>query len=520
MKLLIVDDEMQIRTGLEVGIEWEEFGFKEVFVAKNGVEALDICEQEKPEIIITDIQMPGINGLELSRKVLEVYHNVEIIILSGYSDFDYAREAVRIGAFDYLLKPINIKELTHTVEQALKKLQLKIDDQNHIQISKDVERVKWIKAHIDTNEELHTEKIQKLCNLINLDGHYRMSGGVISIDRIHQKNMNQQRIYVRSCIEHILSQLKGTVLYSDENECFFALSVFSHNEFERKIKRFNCEFLNLNKQFQNQYRNTLSIAISRCGNISEFPRLINEASELLRHRLYMGSQSWIYNEEVENVELPLTSPIEMDVLVSCIREFDMNKTQELIDKAFERLIQRQVTSCDFVNAFCMQLRNALMRILLEKGIDIENNFENNRQFLDEIPRFNLIEEYKEWITDLYYLIYKGLTSLMGERHSRMIVRVVDYLNVHYKEEINLTELAEYVNKSSNYLSYAFKKEMGINYVEYLNNLRIEEAKKVLQSTNKMAYEIAGDVGFSNYKYFSQVFKKVTGQTPAQYRKFN
>ncbi|MBO5160289.1 MAG: response regulator [Lachnospiraceae bacterium] len=123
MKLLIVDDEIQIRNGLQEGLPWDEIGFEEVYTAQNGIEALEICNQYKPEVVITDIQLPGMSGLTLGKNIKSSYEPVEVILLSGYSEFEYAKEAIAIGVFRYLLKPIRVSELIECVKGALEKIE-------------------------------------------------------------------------------------------------------------------------------------------------------------------------------------------------------------------------------------------------------------------------------------------------------------------------------------------------------------------------------------------------------------
>ena len=136
---------------------------------------------------------------------------------------------------------------------------------------------------------------------------------------------------------------------------------------------------------------------------------------------------------------------------------------------------------------------------------------------NEIPEYFTLKEYETWIENLYQVILQGLSALSGTSHSRIILQAVDYISKNYAADIDLEMTADYVNKSKNYFSYLFKKEMGVSFVEYLNQVRIEEAKKLLETTDEKSYEISKRVGYSDNKYFSIVFKKYTGMSPAQYR---
>lgn len=169
---------------------------------------------------------------------------------------------------------------------------------------------------------------------------------------------------------------------------------------------------------------------------------------------------------------------------------------------------------------CEQLKNLLLQTMLNKGIDLEGIFEHNQSLLNEIPEFFTLKEYETWIENLYQVILDGLSKLTGKQHSRLVLQAVDYISQNYAKSINLEMTAEYVSKSKNYFSYLFKKELGISFVEYLNQVRVEAAKKLLDTTDEKTYEISEKVGYSDYKYFSSVFKKITGVSPAQYKKMS
>ncbi|MFV0342536.1 MAG: response regulator [Anaerocolumna sp.] len=518
MKLLIVDDEMQIRTGLEQGINWSEMGFTDVFTAQNGVEALELCNRYKTELIITDIRMPGIDGIELSRRIMRNYQLVEIIILSGYSDFKYAKEAIKLGAFDYLLKPININELLESVQRAKDSIMQKFHATKNMEAYQQINRERELQQLILNKDKIAREDEKKLCDYLTINYKKELVAGICSVDKIKDKNIEQLIIYLETYLSEIFKGYGVDILFWNKENLFFIMEVFTEAELERKKKKLTIELLNLNKILKNQFDNTVSVVFSFKGDIDQIITLFNQCDNSLKHRLYKGKEMIISRADItEYKQIPI-SPIEVEEIREHIRRFDYTNIHLYLQNIFNRLKEMNITSVDFVKGTCLELKNILIATVLDKGVDVESIFEYNRDWINDIPNYYTLQEYFEWIDNLYYIIFEGLTQLLGKHHSRVIVQAVDYISNHYGENINLESTAEYANKSKNYFSYLFKKEMGVSFVEYLNNIRVEQAKKLLDSTDEMTYEISEKVGYSDYKYFSSVFKKVTGMSPIQYRK--
>lgn len=518
MKILIADDEIQIRTGLTEGIPWKTLGFDEIYTAENGIQALSLGKQHRPEIIITDIQMPGMTGLELGNEIKKLYEPAEVIILSGYSEFEYAREAITMRAFDYLLKPIRIKELIERVKQARERVeQFHADSENKNRFQA-LNRTRLLQQMIMSKGLLSSREEEIFLEQMQMTFPEFILVGVCSVDTLMEKELKLLGSYLEDQLQAILVRYKGEELYWERGNLFFVMSLMSNHDKERKMTALKKDIQGFNEKLQGEYQNSVSLAISDLGRIREVALLFRQAESALKKRLYRGKKSFLEPEDRdENPKLTL-NPIDVTEMQNRMESFDHEHICLYLHAVFQELKEKKVTSIDLVKSMCEQLKNILLQTLLDKGIDLKGICEQNQALLKGLPDYSTLEEYEGWITDLYMLVLQGLTRLSGGQHSRVILQAVDYISQNYANNINLEMTATYVNKSKNYFSYLFKKELGISFIEYLNQVRIDKAKKLLDTTDDRTYEISEAVGYSDYKYFSSVFKKLTGVSPAQYKK--
>lgn len=518
MKLLIVDDEIQIRAGLQEGIVWDELGIEEVYTAQNGIEALEICNQYKPEIVITDIRIPGMSGLELGKVIKNRYEPVEVIVLSGYSEFEYAREAISIRVFQYLLKPIRVNVLIECVKGAKEKIE-EYRTANHDRDEfRCLNRTRILQQMMMSNLMLSTDDERIFRKQLKGNISNDVVVGVFSVDILLEKELDQFGRLLEIQLHEILEKNKAQELFWERGNLFFVMEVFSKNDRKRKLEFLKKDMELYNQMLKEHYQNTISIAVSDVGTLKMAAILFRETESILKKRMYVGSACFLEKEEQDYNSQITLSPIDTRELQQRIESLDYSHVHIYIQKVFREMEENRVTSIAFAKSVCVQMKDVLLQTMKNKGIDLEGIFEHNQMLFKEIPEYFTLTEYRIWTENIYQIILQGLSTLSGTSHSRVILQAVDYISKNYAKSINLEMTAEYVNKSKNYFSYLFKKELGISFVEYLNQVRIEAAKKLLETTDEKTYEISEKVGYSDYKYFSSVFKKLTGISPAQYKK--
>mgnify|MGYP001328512341 CR=1 FL=1 len=518
MKLLIVDDELQIRMGLAEEINWKEMGITDVLTSKNGVEAIELCEKFKPEIVITDIHMPGIDGLELSRQVSKLYEPIEIIILSGFSEFDYAKKAIQYGVNAYLLKPIEIDELVDVVKSSIQSVQTYYDLSKNRKVYNHFNRVNRLKKMLAKGEVFTAQELKEFKKTAELDHFEQVVAGTFVVDDVARDNNNQLGIYLQSILDDFFKEISHRILYWDETKLLFLMSFRSAVGYERSKRQLIDQLENINIIVKSQLNNSLSLTLSALGEIHRIPSLFNECYQAVDHRLYLGVQQVIFTEFVESNKKILVSPLNTAELKRIIEIFEYKEIHNYLLKVFNDVRELKVTSTDFVRSLCSNIRIILIETLSEKGIEIEEYITDCPCLFERIPAYVSIDQYFDWVDNLYFLMVGKLDQLSGRQLSRAIVQAIDYIENHYNEEINLKLIALHTGRSKNYLCSLFKKEMGISFVEYLNKIRVEQAKRKLRNTDEMIFEIAASVGYSDYKYFSTVFKKYTDLSPQEYRK--
>lgn len=517
MKLLIVDDEMQIRSGLQEEVDWQAMGFEEVYTAKNGLEAIELCQKHYPEVILTDIRMPGISGLEFSRQALDLYSRVEIIIMSGYSDFEYAKQGIDMGVSAYLLKPIEFEELETTVRKSIENI--RSYDQAAM-TQEDYEKLtqKETLRRLLTKRKLNPDELNTLKQQLGLNQNSRQVAAKLSVDRPVNPEMNQIGAYLSSLVPETMDYMSLSLFFWDGESLLFLLEVASEEDYNYHLSFIEKSFRKINQFLKVQFNNSVSLALSSVATIDTLIMLFKECDMGLARRLYLGGEQFLCYEDYKDMEYSFVSEVNKSELRDKVDSLETGLIANQIDFLFDRMRSEQVTSFDYVRSLCVDMRNMLIAAIHNRGIEIDMNSGIGQHLSAELPAYVIIDEYKEWLKQLFGTVSDEYRSYGTAKYSKLVVQVIDYIHHHYQSKLYLEDIANHVGRSKNYVSHIFKSEMKMSVVDYSNTVRIEEAKKRLSNTDDMIYQISEDMGFADYKYFSSMFKKMTGLSPQQYRK--
>ena len=525
LKVVIADDEERICQLIQALINWDRLGMEIAGMAHNGIEAFDAVQKVCPDILITDIRMPGLSGLELIEKVKEACPEVEIIIISGYAHFEYAQQAIRFGVVHYLLKPINKAELTETLE----KLKSKIGQRQEFERDKQV-----LIQKAQKNEDYMRSKL--LTQLLN--------GEPVSLtEEILQ---NQYGITLKAgliqpfslkmdCEEEALGTSSVSVLMEK------ALEILDRNLREKRLdpimecQGFYCiGLLNYESRQQEDVRRILKNALAQMElqkaifKSVEFSMALGKAvrraeeledagpelSRLICQRLVKGSGRIL--EQQENYS-SLQGERLLDKYIREITHAVEVMSTDLADESVVYL-QKKVSEarnprgCDILDlvysaadvfTVCIQIANRTecleaFRRRCEQCASVEKLFATLREFQQKYIRE--IEEKRE------------------NDRVRPIRRAKEYIQNHYGDPITLEEVSSEVGLSPTYFSVLFKKTEGEGFARYLINVRMEQAKILLRETNLPVVEICKKVGYNDLKHFTQTFEKSTEVKPSTYRK--
>jgi len=508
---MIVDDDYQIREGMRIAVDWGSLGIDEVDTCANGIEAMRIFQEKLPEIIIADIQMPGMNGLEMVRQIRSVSSEVRIIFISAYSDFEYCREALKLGANEYILKPVqinNFEEILRKNISAFMKEKQAIDQYLTAVLEREVRLV---------YQRCNDVSGEKICALLRDE--YPFMGGrhfitlVIKPDEgIGQKEQsywNKIGKSLQSCLfgnnEGVfLPQMDDHMIGITSGHNSGLLSLYYMNECKNKVLYWN--------KIYGESLGYISAGISESHDIKGFSQGYYQAIQALEYRFYRGKGSVVL--------FPVTP---MPLEPSKKAEKMIEDFQRRLDRTGYEIIKQEIRNWyEMLKQECLK-PVVLKSICLEIYGKLCRKYQlpdNRKEMNAELENCSFAESCLQILSRYIYMdIWAVLHQRSdGERkYSNTIKLTLDYVMQHYSEQITITQVAKAVEKSPNYLSSIFKKEVGISFTEYLTAFRMEKAKQQLLITNKKVKEICYEAGYTDYVYFSQQFKQRFGCSATQMR---
>lgn len=514
-RAIIVDDEPRVRRGLtslipKLDPEWTVVG-----EAKNGLEALDLVRKEMPDLVITDIRMPRMNGLDLLSALKE--YPVHVVILSGYGFFEYAQTAIKFGAFDYLLKPVKPPEI-QSLLQRLKERQ-RVGESSAEPARHPLNFSKWWKDWLLEAEEA-AAYAGKLKSLLPEDAG-ELQVMAVEIDRYEELIGEEQwgdkqlvAFAVRNVIQDLMAEKRETRL----------LPLFAHGS--RLVyllcgQTFGPEAASrLVGEVRRWVKISISIGLSgRTREFGELPILYRQAMEALRDKWIRGEGIVSRHEDSAGfAKEALGYPVELDdAICRDVRAGDREKALEGLER-FLRQLKREELSYPVFQRFALQLLSSVYRIVYENRID-DGAFKEMSRPRDLFRREFALDEYKAFMTEWIGAVVDSLEEKRKMRNNRTIEKAVEFIRAHYSKDISLEEVAQHAGMSGSYFSTFFKQETGDNFIDYLTRLRIDKAKSLMTDAELRLYEISQLVGYQDVKYFSRLFKRHVGATPAEYRQF-
>jgi two-component system response regulator YesN len=548
-RVLIIDDEFRIGMLIKKLIRWDELDMECVDVADNGETALRIIKEEIPDIVITDIRMPKINGLDLICMTRDISQKVKFIVVSGYKEFEYAHRALQYGVDDYLLKPINENELNDVLKKIYNELVMRENQsierkemQKKVSESKQIIKRDFLKNIIEQDDDIELKDAR-----IHLNGDvYR--GIDIKLDYVdyNKSDKKQDRLTVERVIiivEGVLKAVSEEVLICEkENLHIYCLFNYSFSK-AKVIKNSINDILSEIKKYLigfEQYEVTIGVGTERT-EFGEIRFSIKESLRAVENRIKAGTGRLIYVESIAGGIDVAGSGQGQDGLTStrCLREnreewknflegYKENFCVSIESYSRENLEQciNQIYSnfmmCDDIDfSECYNVADELIKTFFgridmhqEEFWQVRKKLQGNCQHCYSIPQLkNLLK------TELGSYLDMSREAIEAES-AKPVRQAKQYISEHYSEKIVLEDIADIVDLNPVYFSVLFKKETGINFSTYLVNVRIEKAKEMLCSTNETIAAVGEKVGYRDSRYFSQIFTKMVGVKPVLYRKLH
>lgn len=535
IKIFLVEDEIAIRKGIKNSIDWEKEGYEFVGEAGDGELAYPMILKTKPDILITDIKMPFIDGLQLSKLVRKELPATKILILSGYDEFEYAKEAIKLQVAEYLLKPISSAKLLDVLAQVKEVIR---------QEQEEKELIKKYREDMKENRELEKERFLNQIITQNLSlAQILETGESLGMDLSAPlynilllkitENGGKQETYAE--IESALDTLSGVFSFQrGVDEWLFLLTADDAEKMERRIESCRKTVRQITEKTDPpvEYFGALGNPVER---LREIKNSLKEAEKKFAFQYLkkwnqileipvrdVGSSENPQTEKNENEEL-LISSVQVDKLNHKIIENFIHtglrrEVSNFVDDYFMSLGEKSVQSLMFRQYVAMDFYLAAVAFLERLGFSSKELVERCGDLKEMEQVIQTIEQTKEYIKKVLDATLECRESVSRKRYSDLLKEAVSYIEHHYEEEdISLNQVAASVNISPSHFSTIFSKEMGETFIEYLTNVRMERAKQLLRSSTMKTAEIAYAVGYKDAHYFSYLFKKVQKCTPREFR---
>lgn len=536
-KLILVDDEEEVRKGILNKIEWEKYGFQIAGEAENGIEALEIAEKTVPDVVMTDIKMPFMDGLQLAEKVGERFPTATVIILTGFDEFEYAQKAIKLNVVEYILKPIASKELI----EVLKKVKAKIDDR--ISSMRDMEMLKdYYKKSLPILKEkfLGTMIMNKMSRDeiyekshaygINIEG----SGFIAALIDIDQGSLMREtdtpnedlmtadkelaRLAVLNMTEGIINKYDFHIvfLHNDSIVIIFLSEIDNKDSLYTRILPILEEIRQSIKTYL-KFSVTLGVG-TYCRDIADISYSYKGALSALDYSLVLGRNRIIY---IEDMEPKCTHEVVFDemkerMLISSIKAGTSEEIKSTIDKLFTEIFDKKVSFKE-CQIYLLGMLTSIIRAALDMNIDLDSILGVDNVFV-ELYKLRDSYELKEWIYGICIKIRGSVLKGRQDSCRQFVKDAIQYIKNNYSDsDLTIEKVCKYLHISSAYFSTIFKKETKLTFLNYLTQVRMDEAKELLRTANLKTFEIAKMVGYSEPCYFSYCFKKNFNISPTEYR---
>jgi two-component system, response regulator YesN len=504
LRIMIVDDEPVIRFGIKASVDWEKEGFVVIGDYANGAEALERLKSDHVDILITDIKMPVMDGLTLTQHALRLDPRIKVILVSSYNDFEYVHQGLKLGVVDYILKhTLEPDELLATVQKCSEIISEEVrlenrlvDAHEHVSARLRARYAKVLKRFLAGNyHELPVGGYPDWLNESYTAVYIRLNG-VRGMEETY--GFLYPSIMVEACVEAIYSRLPASVVMSTEAcECFVLLS--GQTDIDHLLTQ-------ISKELSAEIGTAMTFGYQLGLGVEHIQDCFKESKEACTRDFFEGAGIYRYDNSQPRLartgcHLPSMLPV----------------SHTMNDEIFERIVAEWKADWVKGGTTPAALKEEACRVL-------------SMMYKYAVDSFALVEAFEQLfeseslngLCDCLIDQFAGLGRHVGQSPelSNPVEKALGYIQTHYLESVTLQQVADYVHVSKNYLSILFKKTMSQNFIDYLIDLRIRRAKELLIHPELRIYEVAEQAGFNDVKYFSKLFKKITGLSPIDYREYH
>lgn len=523
--VLLVDDEEEVTQIIMKKIDWEGLGFSVIGSANNGVKALEMVEEFQPDIVMTDIKMPYMDGLELSNHIRAEFPATKILLFTGFDEFEYAKEAVHLEVEEYVLKPVNAVELTEVFTQMKRKLDQEISEKRNVQILQNyyLESLPLLQTNFYATlieGKIREEKLESYLAdyQISFDGPFYCVLVIHTSSSQMPKEMNP--LLLSTSVQKLAEERFGEKWRA---KCFSYLEntvLIAQLKNESEVSELTDECDRFCRYVLRILGAVVTIGIGKvCEELLETARSYTGAREAVSYRGIYGATRAINICEIVPQAAKAADVTGEPELVNLLKQIRMGSETDVAEAAGKYLKQlaSPQKSLQQHHIDITELVSALYRFTAGNDIEME-------EFSGDLGKLyrTLFELEPEGLQEWLLKICLSLRELMVSERSRstrsFVRRAEEYVRVNYAdEELSLDQICEFLGVSNSYFSTVFKKETGKSFVGYLTDYRMDQASRMLMETDEKSYIIAKNVGYTDSNYFSYVFKRRFGVSPSKYR---
>ena len=534
LKVFLVEDEVVMRNGIKNTIPWEKEGFEFVGEASDGELAYPLIKKEKPDILITDIKMPFMDGLELSRIVKKELPQIKIIILSGYNDFDYAKSAISIGVTDYLLKPIGSAKLLEAIRKVADIIETERENERILEryrkeMEENIQQEKHKLWSGLASNRLSTAELLEKGHQLGID--FTASAYQVVLFKLIQEEdvSGCLRDYVEAAqeIERFAEDWENVITFDRSPDGWaFLIKGSSREEVNTILEYGKKKLVHVISHYpEMEYFGGIGTSVNRLGDVRSS---YLEAAKAFSGRFFIGMNKILRAEDLPNIHAASGEKIDVSVLRSkkseqeLIEKFLKSGTQEeiksFLDEYFRNVGTQNYQSLLYRQYVMMDLFFIVSDFLKALDIGMEEMPEECQDINEIVRNTTSPEDMKKQLERLFEEAMELRDGHSMKKYSALLEEAKAFIQENYqKEGMSLQTVAARVNISPSYFSAIFSSEMGQTFIEYLTSVRLDRAKELLMCSSMRTAEIGYEVGYKDSHYFSYIFKKVVGCSPKEYK---
>lgn len=530
-KIMLVDDEEEVRKSIIRKIDWQNAGFEVIGDAENGEDALEKIELIEPDVVLTDIKMPYMDGLTMAEKIGQRYPSIKIVIFSGFDEFEYAKMAIKLNVFEYILKPVNVEELTAILKKIKNNLDEEIEQKRNISLLREsyVKNLPIIREHF-LNDLVHggmdkntiSEKLKEY--EIDIDGAQAWVIAAVHLepDEHVEKtvSLHKERELIPISVSRIIEEkLEGQYRFTMFHSSFETILIAAVDE-DNSQTSLVAMLGDICKETKKILEVSVTIGVGEiCGCLSHISTSFRSALNALLYRAVTGSGGLIYIRDMEPVsheKLQFDSSMESE-FIAAVKFGPREKIESVVEELVGKMEASKVHYRQY-QAYILAVINVLTQLTQQYDLEFADIFGVETDYFEILAKVEHAENIRQYLLDVTCKMNGALEEERSNTTKNVIQEAKRYIKENYQDpELSVEKICRYLHMSAAYFSTMFKKETGQAYIAYLTEVRLNKAVELLKTTEDKTYIIAEKVGYPEQNYFSYVFKKRFGVSPTKYR---